>query len=137
MKIIIDKTKKKIADELQDPTSMKTIIRYMSLNAEGIEYVMIVQKDYNLSEVVSPLMVNFDKSEEPKSINGMSHEEYMIELFENEIIRMIVPEGHKRFIIEPLSKFIDEPSDYDNQEAVTCVMLPPLYWVKLMGKRWE
>jgi hypothetical protein len=140
MELIINKENKATADNLQDPTSMETIIRYMQTpSQEGIEHIVVVQPDYDLSEVASPFMVSVDDN--PSEIGEFEDEvkfvDYMEELLSNGVIRLVVHTGQKEKINENFRSYVDEPSDYDPEAAVMCIMLPPMYWIKLTGRKWE
>lgn len=141
MEIIINQKNKETADRLQDPTSMRTIIRYMQMpSEEGIEHIVVVQPDYDLSEVVSSVMVPMDSddSEFGEYINDqMTFVQYMEKLLTEGVIRLVVSPGIKEQMNSKIQPFVDETTDYNEDDAVTCVMLPPMYWIKLTGKKWE
>lgn len=142
MKIIVNEKNKKTADNLQDPTSMKTIIRYMQMpSEEGIEHIVVVQPDYDLSEVVSPLMVPMynDDSELGEFIDPddqVTFAQYMEKMLREGVIRLVVSPGIREQMPADIQAFVDETTDYNEDDAVMCIMLPPMYWIKLMGRKW-
>lgn len=143
MEIIVNHKNKEIADGLQDPTSMGTIIKYMQMpSEEGIEYVVVVQPEYNLSDVVSPLMVPndggySDLGEFIDPEDQITFAEYMESMLKEGVIRLVVSPGFKQQMDVNIQQFVDETTDYNKDDEVTCIMLPPMYWIKLTGKKWE
>jgi hypothetical protein len=138
MKLVINEKQKKIAESLIDPTSFETIFRYVANRTSQLDYIVVIQDEYDMAEVVSPLMVHNDAIDEISSIDGKSPEEYLHQLLKEKVIRMIVPKGAKQHMkVKELMPYVDEPQDYDTTDAVMCIQLPPIYVVKPMGKKWE
>lgn len=141
MDIVINKKNKQTADNLQDPTSMRTILHYMqSPSEEGIEFVAVVQEPYDMSEVVSGIMVPMDSNDADLGdyIKGdMTFIQYMEKLLTEGVIRLVFHPGEKDKMAKRMQPFIDETTDYDPDDAVMCIMLPPMYWVKLTGRKWR
>jgi hypothetical protein len=143
MKLIINEKNKEIADSLQDSTSMNTIIKYMQMpSEEGIEYIVVVQPVYDISEIVSPLMIPIDDDDsklgefiDPQE--QITFAEYMEKMLKEGVIRLVVSPGVKQHMDINIQQFVDETTDYNEDDAVTCIMLPPIYWIKLTGNKWE
>ena len=138
MEIIIDDKKQKIVENLMDPTSMKTICHYLENNLEGITFVMVVQKGYDLPEVASPFIVHKDSlNENSEKLPAEAQVDYMKKLLKEGVVRMIVPEKAKKHIDDEIAGFVDTPSDYNERGAYLVAMTPPIYWAVSMNKDWE
>jgi hypothetical protein len=136
MEIIIDEKNRNTAVSLIDPTALRNVFHYMDNRYENINCVVIVQDGYDLAEVVSPLMVPNDNDDSKTSdINGMDPEEYLKQLLTNGVIRMVFPDEiapHGEF-----AEFMDKKADYDHDGAYAVILLPPMYWIQSMNKKWE
>lgn len=138
MDLIIDTKRKRIIDNLLDPTSFKTITHYLMGGVEGITMVMVVQDDYDIGEVASPFIV--PKSDETDATPLLAANEqvpYMKKLLKEGIIRGVVPPQAIKHLEDSLRAFIDTPKDYDENGAYLVALTPPIYWAKSMKKNWE
>ena len=136
MEIVIAKNRAITAASLIDPTDFATVKKYITNNIQGIEFAISVQEGYDLAQVASPLMVHNDNPVE-NDIDGMTHTNYLKKLIEERVLRMIVPDGARKLIDPTLKDYIDEVSEIDETDAYLVILLPPIYWIKSMNKKWE
>jgi len=136
MEIIVYETNKKAAQTLIDPTALRNTIHYMNKGYEGIISIVVVQDGYDLAEVVSPFMVHNDEDEQPLE-GSLNHVEYLMSLMEKNVVRMIIPDIAMKHVAGRIKPFCDLQKDFDGDEAYEVLLIPPMYWVKSMNKKWE
>jgi hypothetical protein len=108
---------------------------------EGIEHIAVVQPNYDLSEVVSGIMVPMDSDDSKLGEfidpdNQITFAKYMEWLLTEGIIKLIFHPGQKQNMPDNIRPYVDETTDYNPDDAVMCIMLPPMYWIKLTGRKY-
>jgi len=133
--LIIDEERAATAKNLIDPTNIGHIFRYLLDPTEEIATILIVSEGYELSQVVSPFMVHVD--ENPDIFKDMlDYNEYLTSLIDENVIKMIAT-PKDRIMFRGMEKYLVPIEEIDVDEAVECIMLPPIYWVKLLNKKWR
>ena len=134
MEIMIHEQNKQVAENLIDVTSLEIINRYLISPESDINLIVVVQEGYNLAEVVSAMMVS--NSDYDKRVEHFPNSaEYYMNLLKEDVVRIIGAPG--LVFKEEMMDKMDPIEKYELDEAVDCIMLPPMYWIQFKGKKWR
>jgi len=133
--LIIDEQRAVVAKNLIDATNIGHIFRYLLDPTEEIATILVVSEGYELSQVVSPFMMHID--ENPENFKGMlDYHEYLTSLINENVIKMIATPKDKVMFMG-MEEYLVPIEELDFDEAVECIMLSPIYWIKLLNKKWR